>query len=48
VSLGEFLALRDALSATLGRPVDLVADGSIRNPFIRAGIQRSVETIYGP
>ena len=25
-------ALRDALSATLGRPVDLVAEGSIRNP----------------
>jgi predicted nucleotidyltransferase len=25
-SLNEFLALRDALSASLGRPVDLVAD----------------------
>jgi uncharacterized protein len=47
VSLVEFLALRDALAATMGRPVDLVAEGSIRNPFVSAGIQRSVETVYG-
>jgi predicted nucleotidyltransferase len=46
-SLNEFLALRDALSAALGRPVDLVAEGSVRNPFVRAGIQRSAETVYG-
>jgi predicted nucleotidyltransferase len=46
-SLSEFLALRDALSATLGRPVDLVMDGSLRNPFVRAGIQRSAEIVYG-
>jgi uncharacterized protein len=47
VSLSEFFALRDALSATVGHPVDLVTEGSVRNPFIRAGIQRSVEPIYG-
>ena len=46
-SLDEFLALRDALSAAVGRPVDLVMEGSVRNPFIRAGIQRSAETVYG-
>ena len=46
-SLDEFLALRDALAAAVGRPVDLVMDGSVRNPFILAGIQRSAETIYG-
>ena len=46
-SLSEFLALRDALSAAVGRRVDLVMEGSVRNPFIRAGIQRSAETVYG-
>jgi len=47
VSLREFFALRDALAATVGRPVDLVTEGSVRNPFIRAGIERSVEPVYG-
>jgi uncharacterized protein len=46
-SLQEFLALREALSAAVGRPVDLVMEGSIRNPFVRAGIERSAEIIYG-
>jgi len=46
-SLGEFLALRDALAAAVGRPVDLVVEGSVRNPFIRAGIEQSAETVYG-
>jgi uncharacterized protein len=47
VSLERFLALRDALSATVGRPVDLVMEGSVRNPFVRASIERSAETVYG-
>ena len=47
VSLGEFFALRDALAMAVGRPVDLVEEGSVRNPFIRAGIERSAETVYG-
>ena len=34
------------LSATKRRPVDLVMEGSVRNPFIQAGIQRSVEIVY--
>lgn len=46
-SLGEFLALRDALAAAVNRRVDLVVEGSVRNPFIQAGIQRSAETVYG-
>ncbi len=46
-SLGDYLALRDALAAAVGRPVDLVVEGSVRNPFIRAGIERSRETVYG-
>ena len=47
-ALGDFLALREALQAAVGRPVDLVVEGSVRNPFLRAGIERSVETVYGP
>ena len=47
-SLGEFFALRDALAAAVGRRIDLVVEGSVRNPFIRAGIERSAETVYGP
>ncbi len=30
--LDDFFALRDALAAAVGRPVDLVMDGSVRNP----------------
>jgi hypothetical protein len=36
-----------ARRAFVGRPVDLVMEGSVRNPFIQAGIERSAETIYG-
>lgn len=46
-SFEQFLALRDALAAAVGRPVDLVMEDSIRNPFIRAGMERSAETVYG-
>ena len=46
-SLGEYFALRDVLAEAVGRPVDLVVEGSVRNPFIRAGMQQSAETIYG-
>jgi len=39
--------LRDALEALLGRPVDLVMEAAAENPFIRAGIERSRQAIYG-
>ena len=45
--LDDFLALRDALAAAVGRPVDLVMAGSVRNPYLRDAIRRSAETIYG-
>ena len=45
--LEQFFGLRDALAASLGRPVDLVEEGAIRNPFIQASIQRSRRPIYG-
>jgi uncharacterized protein len=45
-SMGEYLALRDALSELIGRPVDLVMAGVVENPFIRAGIERSRRILY--
>jgi len=45
-TLGTFLELRNQLAALVGRPVDLVMAGSIRNPFIQADIERSRETVY--
>ena len=38
--------LRDALEDLLGRPVDLVMEAAVENPFIRAGIDRSRQAIY--
>jgi len=47
-ALGDFFALRDALSELLGRPVDLVMESAVRNPYLRAGIERSRQPVYGP
>lgn len=46
--IGEYLDLRDALADRLGRPVDLVMENAVENPFIRAGIARSRQPLYGP
>jgi predicted nucleotidyltransferase len=45
-TLSTFFDLRERLTALIGRPVDLVMEGSIRNPYIRADIERSRETVY--
>jgi predicted nucleotidyltransferase len=46
-SAWDHFALRDALSDLLGRQVDLVMDNSVENPFVRAGIERSRQVVYG-
>jgi predicted nucleotidyltransferase len=46
-SLGDFLDLRDALAALFGRDVDLLVDGPIENPFLRASIESSRQTLHG-
>ena len=38
--------LRDALEGLLGRPVDLVMEAAVENPFIWADIDRSRQPIY--
>lgn len=44
--LGQFFGFADALERILGRPVDLIEPGAIKNPFILAGINRSREVVY--
>ena len=44
--LQRFVGLQDALSHLLGRPIDLVEPGAVRNPYIRASIDRARELIY--
>jgi predicted nucleotidyltransferase len=44
--IGAYLDLREALADRLGRPVDLVMDGAVENPFIQAGIERSRHLLY--
>ncbi len=47
-TLKTFFALRDELAEVLGRPVDLVMAGSLTNPFVKADIDRSRESVYAP
>ncbi len=42
----QFFDLADALRHTLGRSVDLVESGIVRNPYLRAAIDRSREVVY--
>lgn len=46
-NFGEHLALRDALAELFRRPVDLVMANAVENPFVRAGIERSRQAVYG-
>jgi hypothetical protein len=45
-SLQEFLSLRQGLSDLLGHAVDLTSAGSVRNPYVRADIERSRVPVY--
>lgn len=42
----RYLGLAEALEALFGRPVDLVTDGSIRNPYFRRGVNASRAPVY--
>lgn len=44
----SYFDLRDGLERLLGRPVDLVSAGALRNPYLRAHIDQSREAVYGP
>jgi uncharacterized protein len=44
--LDEYFGLKAQLEAVLARPVDLLIEGSVRNPYIQAGIDSSRELVY--
>jgi predicted nucleotidyltransferase len=46
-SFHDFLEFREALSRIIGRHVDLTMSGAVRNPYLRAAIERSRLSIHG-
>ena len=45
-SLEQYFDFAEALRQTLGRPIDLVESGAVRNPYLRAAIDKSRELVY--
>jgi predicted nucleotidyltransferase len=45
-NLAEYFGLTEQLAALLGRKVDLVMSGAVRNPYIRADIDRWKQPVY--
>jgi predicted nucleotidyltransferase len=46
LSLKTYFGLKEALEALFGRPVDLVEPGALRNPYLKASIERSREPLF--
>jgi predicted nucleotidyltransferase len=46
LSLRTYFGLKEALEELLRRPVDLVEASAMRNPYLKASIERSREPIY--
>ena len=46
-TLKAFFGLQTDLSRILGRTVDLAEASAIRNPYVRASVNRSREVVYG-
>ena len=44
--LEQYFGLAEALRHLLGRPVDLVETGALRNPFVLASVNQSREIVY--
>ncbi len=42
----DYMDLRQALADALGRPVDLVMEGAVRNRYIRRAIQATRRPVY--
>ena len=45
-SLLDLVSMQDELSRLLGRPVDLIEEGALRNPYRRSAIKRSKHVLY--
>jgi hypothetical protein len=46
VRMQNYLALREGLATLLARPVDLVEDGAIRNPYILRRVSEQKQVLY--
>lgn len=46
LSLKTYLGLKDALETLFGRKVDLVEPGAMRNPYLKADVERSREPVF--
>jgi predicted nucleotidyltransferase len=46
LSLRTYFGLKEALERLLGRPVDLVEPGAVRNPYLKASIEGSREPVF--
>jgi predicted nucleotidyltransferase len=46
LALDQFVGFAEALERLLGRSVDLVEASALKNPYVRATIDRSKELIY--
>ena len=46
VRMQSYLGLREALAALLARPVDLIENGSIRNPYILKQVAEQEQVLY--
>jgi uncharacterized protein len=44
--LDRYLAFADALEAAVGRPIDLITEGSIRSPYFRQAVEDSRQPLY--
>lgn len=44
--LAQVFGLARELAAVLGRPVDLVEAGAVKNPYLRGNIERSRRLVY--
>jgi uncharacterized protein len=45
-ALEGYFGLKEELERVLGRPVDLVEPGGVRNPYLREEIERSREPLF--
>lgn len=45
-ALDAYFGLKEALEALLGRSVDLVMPGAVKNPYLKTSIEESRETVY--
>ncbi len=46
VRMRNYLGLQRSLSALLARPVDLIEDGAIRNPYLLRNIEAQQQVLY--